>query len=75
LTKLGAAILAGRCGPSNRVTVGVHVDRDLHAKIILSFSPIASKEGDGLLWRSGNSYADEIAITDYPVRRIEFYPP
>jgi len=24
---------------------------------------------------SGNSYADEVAVTDYPVRWIEFYPP
>ena len=66
--------LAGGCRPSGRTALGLHVNPDFHAKLILGVTPITAREGYRLLWRSGNSYTNEVTITDYPVGRIEFYP-
>src|ERR1700730_249275 len=66
--------LAGGRRPSGRTALGLHVNPDLHAKLILGVTPITAREGYRLLWRSGNSYTNEVTITDYPVGRVEFYP-
>src|ERR1700738_4180808 len=66
--------LAGGCRPSGRTALGLHVNPDLHAKLILGVTPITAREGYRLLWRSGDSYTNEVTITDYPVGRVEFYP-